>query len=131
MSLLVQAKTKTLKSDIRKELRVFFPGTDFKISSSQQEERLNITVSYTDGPSRARVRNVTRQFAHTFPAGRKPVRVSIGVEREMSPKIENLLLTEMKTVWKVKGGLSMDDHFQPIGGTVRDYIGKIFTMRDF
>lgn len=131
MGLLVQEKTKTLKSDIRKELRVFFPYTDFKISSKQEDERLQITLRYTDGPSRSRVRNITRQFAHTFHAERKPVKICIDVERVMSEKTRRLLLAEMKSVWNVKGNLLMDDHFLPINGTVKDYIGKIFAMRDF
>jgi len=130
--LFVQAKTKNLKADIKKELRVFFPKTVFKISSCQRnEENTVITVAYADGPSGARVRNITRQFAHTYYSDRKPVKVSIEVERTMTGKTQNLLLTEMKTVWKVKGDLPMDEHFQPVGGTAGDYVRKIFSMRDF
>jgi len=131
MSLLIQAKTKTLKSDIRKELRIYFPKTDFKVTSLQEEERTVFTIGYTDGESKTRVRNVVRQFAHTYHSERKPVKVVVEIERTMSSKTENLLLTEMKSVWKVKGSLEPEDFFKPINGTVRDYIGKIFMMRDF
>jgi len=131
MSLLIQAKTKTLKSDIKKELRIYFPAIDFKIVSCQEEGRTAFTISYTDGVSKTRVRNVVRQFAHTYYADRTPVKVDFEIERNMSGKTENLLLNEMKSVWNIKGGLSMEEHFKSVGGTVRDYIVKIFNMRDF
>lgn len=128
---MIQAKTKTLKSDIKKELRIYFPAIDFKVGSRQGENRTVFTISYTDGISRTRVRSVVRQFAHTYHADRTPVKVDFDIKRSMSGKTENLLLNEMKSVWNIKGGLSMEEHFKPVGGTVRDYIVKIFNMRDF
>ena len=131
MNLLIQAKTKTLKSDIRKELRVFFPNIDFSIKTKHYDGKTTFKVCYTDGVSRTRVRNVVRQFALTYYSHRKPIKVVIEVDRSMSTKTESLLLTEMKTVWKVKGELLPDDFFTPINGKVKDYIRKIFGMRDF
>jgi len=131
INLLIQEKTKTLKSDIRKELRVFFPDIGFEISSRQNEGETVFAISYTDGVSRTRVRSVVRQFAHTYHSDRKPVKVIIDVERKMSAKTESLLLAELKSIWKVKGDLSVDDYFPPINGKVKNYLQKIFDMRDF
>jgi len=131
MSLLVQAKTKTLKSDIKKELRIYFPKIDFNINSRQEEDRTVFTISYTDGVSKIRVRSVVRQFAHTYHADRKPVKVDFDIERSMSGKTENLMLSEMKSVWKIKDNLLLDEFFPPFNCTVREYVWKIFNMRDF
>lgn len=131
MSVLVQEKTKTLVSDIGKELRIFFPSVDFEITSGQEDGRTIINVGYTDGPARTRVRNITRQFSHSYYSERKEIKVEIDVERKMSRETENLLLTEMKSVWKIKGNLSMDDYCPAIKGKVSDYIDKIFRIRDF
>lgn len=131
MSLIIQAKSKTLKSDVLKELRVFFPTVNFKVSSTQEEDRTVFTVSYTDGVSKTRVRSIVRQFAHTYYLHGKPIKVVFEIDRAMSLKTQHLLLNEMRSVWKVKGSLEMDDFFKPINGMVKDYIIKIFSMRDF
>lgn len=53
------------------------------------------------------------------------------MERKISEVVQNKLLSEMKPVWKIKGNLSLDDHLEPIGGTVKNYLQRIFEMRDF
>lgn len=53
------------------------------------------------------------------------------IERKMSETVQSKLLAEMKSVWKIKGDLSMDDDFQPLGYTVREYVQKLFKIRDF
>ncbi|WP_291125478.1 hypothetical protein [Dysgonomonas sp. UBA7698] len=131
MSVLIQVKTETLMGDIGKELRVFFPSVNFQLTSKQEETRTYITISYTDGVSKMRVRNIARQFAYSYPSGGEMIRVHILIERKMSDTVQSKLLNEMKSVWKVKGNLHIDDHFEPIGGTVKSYVQKIFDMRDF
>ncbi len=131
MSVLIQVKTKTLIGDIGKELKVFFPSTSFQLTSKQEDTRTYITVSYTDGASKTRIRNITRQFAHSYPSGGETIRVYIHIERKMSDTIQRGLLSEMRSVWKIKGNLSLDEHFEPVGSTVENYLQRTFDMRDF
>lgn len=131
MSVLIQIKTETLMGDIGKELKVFFPSVIFQLTSKQEDTRTYITVSYTDGASRTRVRNITRQFAHAYPSGGEMIRVYIHIERKMSDTTQSKLLNEMGSVWKIKGSLSLDEHFEPVGSTVENYLQRIFDMRDF
>jgi hypothetical protein len=41
------------------------------------------------------------------------------------------LLDEIRTVFKLKYLPREEDRFEPVKGTIRDYINKIFNMRDF
>lgn len=117
--------------DIEKELKVFFPSVKFEVTSRQGAARTYITVRYTDGASKIRVKSIARQFAHSYPSQGETIRVYTEVERKMSEAVQNKLLNEMKSVWKVKGNLLIDDYFKPIGSSVRNYLQKIFDMRDF
>ncbi|WP_165045337.1 hypothetical protein [Dysgonomonas sp. ZJ709] len=131
MSVLIQIKTETLMGDIGKELKLFFPSVIFQLTSKQEDLRTYITVSYTDGASKTRVRNIVRQFAHAYPSGGEMIRVYINIERKMSDTTHNKLLNEVRSVWKIKGNLSLDEHFEPVGSTVGNYLQRIFDMRDF
>lgn len=131
MSVLIRVKTETLMGDIAKELKVFFPSTSFQLTSKQEDLRTYITVNYTDGASKTRVRNIARQFAHAYPSGGEMIRVYVNIERKMSDTTQRGLLNEMRSVWKIKGNLSLEEHFEPVGSTVGNYLQRIFDMRDF
>lgn len=131
MSVLIHVKTKTLMGDITKELKVFFPSTTFKLTSKQEDTRTHIIISYIDGASKTRIRNIARQFAHAYPSGGETIRVYIDIERKMSDATQNKLLSEMKSVWKIKENLSLDQYFVSVGSTVGNYLQRIFDMRDF
>lgn len=117
--------------DIERELRVFFPTGEFQLTSRQEETRTYIAINYTDGVSKSRIKNLARQFTHSYPSAGQSIRIYIEVNRDMSKVLQTRLLSEMKSVWKIKGTLSLDDYFAPIESTVKNYLQKIFDMRDF
>ena len=117
--------------DIRSELKLFFPSASFHISSKLGNDKLTIVISYTDGPSKTRVRNITRQFSYSYLSGDSYINVSLEINRKMSDKTKNLLLNEMKSIWKIKGHLKMLDYCPQVNSTVGYYVNTIFSMRDF
>ncbi|WP_165044968.1 hypothetical protein [Dysgonomonas sp. ZJ709] len=131
MSILIPVKTRTLVKDISKELKVFFPKIYFNIKTTQEYNKTIITISYIDSVSKARVRNITRQFPQRYSAGRNTIKVNILIDRQMSHEVQSVLLSEMKTVFKINTELNVKDWFEPTNEKVETYLQKIFNIRDF
>lgn len=131
MKALVSSKRQAKVKDLRSELKLFFPATVFNISSSLKTNKLVISISYVDGPSKTRVRNIARQFAYGYPSGNGYISVSMDICRDMSDKTKKLLISEMKSIWKIKGKLKLLDYCPQVNSTVGHYIQTIFNMRDF
>jgi len=131
MEALVSSKEQTKVKDLRSELKLLFPTTTFNISSSLKGDKLTIGISYIDGPSQTRVRSVSRQFAYGYTSEDNYINVRMEVYREMSDKTKKLLMSEMKSIWKIKGQIKSLDYCPQVNSTVGHYIQTIFNMRDF
>ncbi|WP_165044952.1 hypothetical protein [Dysgonomonas sp. ZJ709] len=112
-------------------LTVFFTKTHFEMDSEYDGDYYVIRIRYTDGASLIRVKNAVKVFdCRANPAinfqGTKVI-----VERIMSPQIKNRIINEIKSVFAMDHLPKEDEWFQPIKGTIREYVDKIFSMRDF
>jgi hypothetical protein len=125
------AAVKTPLPEIKAVLGSHFPSTRFRYSLVCKDGYRRIIISYLDGASLTRVKNAVRGFnlpAH--PSMHRP-RTEVVVERDMSDRVRGLLLSEIKSVFGLQVLPRESDPFSPIGGTVGDYMLKIFHMRDF
>ncbi|NDV69970.1 hypothetical protein [Dysgonomonas sp. 25] len=128
----------TRKSTVSRELgeansilNVYFPQTSFRTETKKEGNYTCILISYTDGVSSQRVYNALKRLERYAQPEINSDGIRIEIQREISPEVQKLLMSEMKTVFNMKTALKMSDYFQPIKGTVGDYVRLIFKMRDF
>lgn len=129
----VKEKTKTLIQDLRKELRVYFPSMEFNISFEHDDKEgvTNIVIQYTDGISEQRVKNIGRLFNHSYYSSRELVKVHVSVKRSMSHEVENRLITETKSVFKIRDNIKDNNEILFNGMSLKQYIVGLFKTRDF
>ncbi len=123
-------KKSKVSGEIQTALRVYFPGTQFSLHTSNGKDYEVIEVRYTDGVSPGRVKNAVRGFERPANPGINFRGLRVEVIRDMSAGTRNLLLNELKSVFKLKSVPAADDRVQAVNSTAGDYICKIFRMRD-
>ncbi len=116
---------------IRNILGVYFPKVDFNYSTDYKDDYCCILIGYTDGASLIRVKNAVKGFElRPNPQIHKPG-IRVIVRRAMSERTKILILGEIRSVFAMDRLPEESDWFEPIKGTIGDYMDKIFNMRDF
>ena len=124
------AQTRQLRQ-IRNILGVYFPKVDFNYSTDYKDDYCCILIGYTDGASLIRVKNAVKGFElPPNPQINKPG-LKVVIQRAMSERTKILILGEIKSVFAMDHMPKENDWFEPIKGTIRNYMDKIFNMRDF
>lgn len=118
-------------NDITDELRIFFPGTSFELSSANKRDRIQIKIRYTDGPVRMSVKNVVKPFTGGLYTDKGERRIEIEIHREMSKRTETSLLDETTRVFNYDKHLTASDWLSSMNRTAGDYIKEVFRFRDF
>ncbi|GEM_PF-2215565 len=129
-ALVLPAGTKESKQ-IRNILRVYFPKIVFDCNVDYKGDYQCIYVSYTDGVSLIRVKNAVKCLNRPSDLQIQRLGVKVIVERTMSERIKDQIISEIKSVFRMEQLPKEDDWFEPIKGTIRNYMDKIFAMRDF
>lgn len=117
--------------EIRNVLGVYFPKTHFEMNTYNNAGYKVIEVEYTDGISLIRVKNAVKGFDLRPNPEIHQLGMKVIVIRTMSERTKKLLLAEIKSVFAMKNLPGENDWFEPIQGTIRAYMDKIFNMRDF
>ena len=116
---------------IRNILGVYFPKVSFHYSSDYEDNYCRILIDYTDGVSLIRVKNAVKGFDLPPNPQIRKSGIRVIVRRMMSERTKNMILGEIKSVFAMDHLPKEGDWFEPIKGTIRDYMDKIFNMRDF
>lgn len=124
------AQTRQLRQ-IRNILGVYFPKVDFNYSTDYKDNYCCILIGYTDGASLIRVKNAVKGFELPPNLQIHKLGIRVVVRRMMSERTKNMILGEIKSVFAMDHLPKENDWFEPIKGTIRNYMDKIFNMRDF
>lgn len=116
---------------VQNVLTAFFSNTRFRLKTGYDGNYYVIHISYTDGASLERVKNAVKVFDCPANPEINFQGTRVVVKREMSGRIKKQLLNELKSVFKLKNLPKESDRFEPINGTVGNYVDKVFNMRDF
>ncbi|HML65251.1 MAG TPA: hypothetical protein PKC55_10505 [Dysgonomonas sp.] len=116
---------------VQNALMVSFRDTHFELDAGYDRDYYVIRINYTDGASLSRVKNAVRAFNCPSNPGINFQGTRVEVKRTMSAGVKKQLLNELKTIFKLKTLPEESDWFEPIKGTVGNYMDKIFSMRDF
>lgn len=118
-------------SEIQTTLNVYFPKMKFNIKDYNEKDYKIIEISYTDGISSSRVKNAIKYINRPADPNINIKGIKIEISRDMSLRIKNIMLGEIKNVFNLKVIPNENDWIQQINSTARDYINRIFNMRDF
>lgn len=118
-------------SRIRTILGVYFPKVNFNYSTDYKDDYCCILINYTDGVSLIRVKNAVKGFELRPNPQIHKLGIRVIVRRAMSERTKILILGEIKSVFAMDHLPEEGDWFEPIKGTIGDYMDKIFNMRDF
>lgn len=117
--------------EIKQMLGACFPGIQFRYYSEHRQGCCSIRIMYTDGAAQRRVKHLLREFNREVFPEVSASRVEVIVQRQMSAQTRDLLLREIKSIFRFDRLPQENDSSDLIGGTVGEYMEKIFRLRDF
>lgn len=116
---------------VQNVLSAFLKNTHFELEDEYEGDYYLIRINYTDGLSLLRVKNVVKVFSCPANPGINFQGTRVVVERKMSEKVKNRLLSEVTSIFKLKTIPQEDDWLEQMHSTAGTYIHTIFNMRDF
>lgn len=116
---------------VENALTAFFRNTHFYLDSEYDSNYYIIRVEYCDGAALSRVKNAVKAFNCPANPSINFQGTKVLVTRTMSEHIKNKLLSELKSVFKLKEIPKENDWLEQMHSTAGAYINTIFNMRDF